>query len=236
MNIVLIDKNELMANQNVLLSDRRADQIISIHKAKEGDSIKVGEVNGKIGTGTIIKIEERTVLLQVNYSKKPPAPLPVTLFLSLPRPKTVKKVLPAVISMGVKNIYLVNSYRVEKSYWQSPVISEDNLLHLSHLGLEQGFDTIVPCIYKKKLFKPFVEDELPDIIKDHEAYIPHPNSSKRLVAAQPDKKYSLFIGPEGGFIPYEVNLLKSTGFTPITMGERILRVENAAVAALAKLF
>ena len=42
----------------------------------------------------------------------------------------------------------------------------------------------------------------------------------------------LFIGSEGGFEAAEVELAKSRGLVPATMGERILRVDTAAVSAI----
>ena len=47
---------------------------------------------------------------------------------------------------------------------------------------------------------------------------------------------TLAIGCEGGFIPYEINLLAAQGFTPVELGERILRVETAVTALIARLF
>lgn len=37
----------------------------------------------------------------------------------------------------------------------------------------------------------------------------------------------LFIGPEGGFTDYEIDLIESKGFKRVNIGERILRVETA---------
>jgi RsmE family RNA methyltransferase len=44
------------------------------------------------------------------------------------------------------------------------------------------------------------------------------------------------IGPEGGFIPYEIEKLTALGFTPVHLGDRILRVDTAVPALLARLF
>jgi len=47
---------------------------------------------------------------------------------------------------------------------------------------------------------------------------------------------TLVIGPEGGFIPAEVDLLSRSGCRPVNLGERILRVETAVAALTGRLF
>lgn len=44
---------------------------------------------------------------------------------------------------------------------------------------------------------------------------------------------SLFVGPEGGFSPPEVELARTAGALIVSLGPRLLRAETAAVAALA---
>jgi len=48
-----------------------------------------------------------------------------------------------------------------------------------------------------------------------------------------NRNLSLAVGPEGGFAEEEVALLKERGFTPVSLGRRILRAETAALALLA---
>lgn len=44
--------------------------------------------------------------------------------------------------------------------------------------------------------------------------------------------FSLFIGPEGGWDPSEVSLARSRGVKVVSLGQRILRAETAAIAAM----
>ena len=47
---------------------------------------------------------------------------------------------------------------------------------------------------------------------------------------------TLVIGPEGGFTDFEIDSLCSNGGEIVSMGPRILRVEQAIPAALGRLF
>jgi RsmE family RNA methyltransferase len=47
---------------------------------------------------------------------------------------------------------------------------------------------------------------------------------------------TLAMGPEGGFVPYEIDKLVSLGFTPVSLGERVLNVETAVPSLVSRLF
>lgn len=235
MNQIILFKNDFYSSDCVKLSDRRLKHILDIHKAQIGESLRVGFLNDKQGTAEIISLNEKYIELKVNLNQNPPKQTPLNLVLALPRPKTLKKVIQCATAMGVKNIYLIRSWRVEKSYLQSPLLKDENLFEQMILGLEQARDTILPKIQIKKLFKPFVCDELPLLIKGTEALVAHPITDKKC-PHQINKPVTLAIGPEGGFIEYEIDLLKSIGFSVINIGDRILRVEHAVPAIIGKLF
>lgn len=57
-------------------------------------------------------------------------------------------------------------------------------------------------------------------------------SLRAILDARRPKKALLFIGPEGDFSPQELRLAVSAGCLPVTLGELVLRVETAAVAAV----
>jgi 16S rRNA (uracil1498-N3)-methyltransferase len=49
------------------------------------------------------------------------------------------------------------------------------------------------------------------------------------------KHIALFIGPEGGFSKKEVRFLESSGFLPVWLGDRVLRVDTAALFAISSI-
>ena len=51
-------------------------------------------------------------------------------------------------------------------------------------------------------------------------------------SVRPGQKIAVFIGPEGGFEEAEVELARAAGFSPITLGRRILRTETAGLTVM----
>ncbi len=233
MNLILIDSEDFMAKDQVLLNDRRFEHIRSVHRASPGDELRIGLLNGAMGLGTVTRLGSDCVELNICLNQPAPQPLPVTLLLALPRPKMLKRVLQAVTSLGVKDIYLINSYRVDKSYWHSPLLTQVKLQEHLRLGLEQARDTIMPKVHLRPRFKPFIEDELPAICSGKTRLVAHPGGST-VFPARITTPSVLAIGPEGGFIDYEINKLQELQFMQLSLGERILRVETAVPVLLSR--
>jgi RsmE family RNA methyltransferase len=125
---------------------------------------------------------------------------------------------------------LINAWRVEKSYWSSPRMTEENLRLQSILGLEQARDTVLPSIALHRLFRRFVES-WPSTTR---AFVAHPPARPPLPRGV-HEPVTLAIGPEGGFIDEEIASLERAGFETVTIGERILRVETAVAWAISML-
>lgn len=235
MNLLLLEPDDFTSANSVCLKGRRLQHLREVHGVSSGDTLKAGLIGSKLGEARIVSLSDTSVEMHINLTSAPPPPLPLTLVLALPRPKMLRRILQTIASMGVKQLYLINSWRVEKSYWQSPWLMPTALREQMVLGLEQGCDTILPEIHLKKRFKPFVEDELPAIAAHSRALVAHPTGTDACpvsIAGQ----VTLAIGPEGGFIDYEVEKLLETGFQVVTLGRRILRVETAIPTLLGRLF
>ncbi|MGR3219814.1 MAG: 16S rRNA (uracil(1498)-N(3))-methyltransferase [Candidatus Anammoxibacter sp.] len=235
MNLILLFKNDFIdGTKRVLLNGRRLKHIVNVHKALVGDKLCVGLEGNNIGTGTIIRLDDNEIEMDVALDRSPPDAVAATLILALPRPRVLKRILSQVCAMGIKKIILINSYRVEKSFWKSPALNNNNLREKLILGLEQGRDTILPEVLIRPLFKPFVEDELPDIVKETIPFVAHPLAAEQC-PYNVGKPVTLAIGPEGGFTSYEVGKLEECGFRPVQLGKRILHVETAVPFLLSRL-
>ena len=235
MNLLLLEEADFIAADRAVLSDRRFTHMQEIHRVAVGDTLRVGRLGGLMGQATVERLEGHEAELSLSFDQPPPAKLPLTLILALPRPKMLRRVFQTVATMGVAKLVLVNSYRVEKSFWQTPFLDPEAIRDNLILGLEQARDTVLPEVIIEKRFKPFVEDRLPAIAQGTLGLVGHPGNHPPCPRGL-NEPVTLAIGPEGGWIPYEVDKLREAGLNPVQLGERILRVETAVTALLARLF
>jgi len=234
LNCILLPKNATS------ISDKQqVTHIKEVLKSNVGDSLTIGEIGGNIGKATIAKINTHEVLLEsIILDKKPPAKLDLTIILALPRPKVLRRLIMDMTTIGVNRLIIVNSYRSEKSYWQSPLL--ERIDEFIFEGLQQAIDTVPLEVEFQKRFKPFVEDEFQALLERYEeqadAVIAHPYASQSWRAYLNGLKCKnshknvmpkiLCIGAEGGWIDYEVDLLCKHGCTSVSLGVRILRTET----------
>ena len=235
MNLILFTDSDRLESSKIVLRHRRLQHLRQIHRANSGDILRVGEIGGLMGEGEILQINDEFATLAIALHQPPPEKLPLSLVLALPRPKMLRRILRAIAELGVPELHLINSYRVEKSYWQSPVLRQDTVRDYLLSGLEQSRDTQVPIVHQHRAFKPFVEDHLPTMIGGRHALVADP-SGQSLCPRNIDGDTLLIIGPEGGFIPYELDKVESAGCEIVSLGPRILRVETAVTSVIGRLF
>ena len=234
MNIVLLDPRQTESELWSITSKRQLEHLKQYIDIQVGNTLKVGIREGLRYSTEVVEVTEQVVKLKPIQIEPVPAKLPVTLIVAMPRPKVLRRLIMDSVTLGVENIILLHSYRVDKSYWQSPFLQQ--LDQYVTLGLEQAGDTVAPKIEIYKRFKPFVEDILPSLITaEKPAYVAHPYAQSKMPFAI-EHACTLLIGPEGGFIPYEIDLLVKNGCQAVSLGNRIIRTETVIAYSLGRLF
>jgi len=242
MNCILLPAANFSNESAHINAAAQIEHINQVLGAKVGETLKIGQLEGNLGTAVIADMTpERIDLYEVSLVTVPPSKLDLTVVLALPRPKVLRRLIMDMTALGVRDIILINSYRTQKSYWQSPMLSRLDEFVLE--GLQQGVDTVAPRISLQKRFKPFVEDELVNLITNR-AIVAHPYAElsfsqyvqQQLESSELPHRSVLpsmvFIGAEGGWIDYEVELLARQGCQTVHIGARILRTEAAVNAIL----
>ena len=243
MNLLLFESNEIKNENVVSFRDRRSEHIINILGCRPGDTVRAGVINGPIGTGEILAIHGRgkkaEVTLRFTSHDSPPEPPFADLILGLVRPIMLKRLLAQVASLGVGRIFLINASRVEKSFFEANLLKDENFRPYLVQGLEQAKDTRLPQVSIHKRFKPFVEDFIPTISQTYSRMlVAHPGAEKglkQLGEMEQNGRTLLAVGPEGGWVDFEVEKFVGQSFIPVTMGKRILRTDTAVVSLLSQL-
>jgi RsmE family RNA methyltransferase len=226
LNFLLLRPDEIDAAGLATLRGRRAEHVRTVLRAEVGQELKAGVLGGQLGTATVRSVGADRLDVATSLHDEP-APTPDVLLLAVPRPKVLMRMLAHAAALGFGRILLFRSWRVEKSHLQStamrPEVQREQLL----LGLEQAGRTRLPTVQFFPLFKPMVEDHLRDL--PDACFVAHPAAPTNTneLALGPGSAFALALGPDGGFLPYEVARLAERGFLPISCGAHPQRTETA---------
>jgi RsmE family RNA methyltransferase len=231
MNLLLLVHDEISADGTARLTGDRLRHLREVLGARPGSTVRAGVVGGRVGTAEILALTDAEAVLRPALDRPPPPRPGLDLVLALPRPKALRRVLAASASMGVDRLVLLAAARVEKSYFGSPVLQPERIRKHLLDGLEQAQDTVLPEVHVETRFRPFVEDRMDALLGPGERWLLHPGDEGPRTPSD-EGRLALAVGPEGGWVPFERELLQSRGFRPLGFGPRTLRTETIVPYAL----
>ena len=222
-NLVLITVDE--AKIGLPPDDARARHLRETVGLAVGGTFHIGIENGLRGIATITSLAPQ-LTFTVAWEKSPQARLPLTVLIGLPRPQTAKKVLHDLASLGAARILFFESAKGDPGYLTSSLWKDGEWREHVLKGTEQACSTLVPEVTRvgslgealvgldasawKLALDPYEAKGAPEI-------------------SAPAKAAVLAIGPERGFAEEERAVLRNAGFAFAHLGDRILRVEAAAL-------
>ena len=223
MNLVLITADE--AKTGLPPDDARARHLRETVGLAVGGSFHVGIENRLRGIATITTLAPQ-LTFAVAWEKSLQARLPLTVLVGLPRPQTAKKVLHDLASLGAARIVFFESAKGDPGYLTSSLWKDGEWREHVLKGTEQACSTLVPEVTRvgslaealigldanawKLALDPYEATGAPEV-------------------SSPAKAAVLAIGPERGFAEEERTGLRNAGFAFAHLGDRILRVEAAAL-------
>ena len=236
MNLLLVEPGEVGEGATVVLTDRRAEHLRRIIGVTVGQTVRAGIVGAGIGTAEVTSDDGTTMTLRLALTAAPSLPLPIELILAIPRPKVLTRVIETAAAFGVARIDLTNAWRVDKSYLASPRLADAALSYALRFGAEQGATTHIPPLTIHDRFMGLLDARWPTATAGTPVtrLLAHPNAPPIEQAAM-TWPLAIAIGPEGGWIQREIDTFVERGFTPVSIGGPILRVEAALSATLGQL-
>ena len=223
MNLVLITPDE--AATGLPADDARTRHLRETVGLAVGGSFHVGIENGLRGIATLTALAPK-LTFSVAWEKSPQTRLPLTVLVGLPRPQTAKKVLHDLASLGAARIIFFESAKGDPGYLTSSLWKDGEWREHVLKGTEQACSTLVPEVIRVGSLAEAVAlvgtDAWKVALDPYEA-VGAPELSTPAQAAV------LAIGPERGFAEAERATLRAAGFGFAHLGDRILRVEAAAL-------
>ena len=209
-----------------------------------GDAIDLSAGDGDLCRGRIEQIEKDVITVRILEKIPGMAELPVriTLYQGLPKKDKLEWITQKAVELGASEIVPVLMDRsVAKPGDEKKENRKNERLSLiaREAAVQSGRD-LIPAVLPVMSFKEAVlrAESEPDAL----CLIPYEDcdaetmqETRDLLFSGTARQISIFIGPEGGIAPEELEYAKEHGIRPISLGGRILRTETAAIAVLSVL-
>lgn len=237
MNLILLFETDRATGDLFVVRGERARHLREVLRAGPGRDLRVGLLEGPRGSARVVEAADDRVLLDCVFDASVP-PRPMTdLVLAIPRPKSLLKLWPEIAAFGVDRVVMLRTWRVAKPYLTAAALDPSTFVALLRDGMMQARTTREPRVSVEPLFRPWVEDRAPAFCDGALALVAHPAAAAPLASVRvaPSQRVVVAVGPEGGFVPYELEALERAAFRAVSLGERTLRVETAVVALLAQI-
>lgn len=204
--------------------------LLHVMRARNGDLIEI-VVSQKLFHARVENLSPLSIKIIDSIEQKSELAFEVTLIFPLAKGDKIELVLQKATELGVKNIVLVNTrYCVVKMDQPSFEKKKERYQKILKEASEQSHRLSIPNLYG------LVDiNHLPSFAFSKQNYVAYEKLSDNGVIFPFSKEKSsvtYFVGPEGGFSEEEINVLVKQGFTPISLGGRILRCETAAIYGL----
>ena len=207
------------------------------HRAREGEEITVCDGEGMDYQCRILSLE-RGVVTEV-FSSAPCDVEPetkITLYQGLPKVDKMEWIIQKCVELGIERIVPVSTERAIVKLDKKEGKKLERWQKIAEAAAKQSGRGIIPQMGESVLsFKEAVAEAA----KLDGALIPYEKEEERgirqFVQGFSGKTVGVFIGPEGGFAPEEIQLAQEAGILPVTLGKRILRTETAGMTTVALL-
>lgn len=221
----------------VTLPAETAHQVARVLRLRPGETIVALDNAGNACDLTLIQVSADAVTAEITARRAAPnePALHLTLFQSVLKKDNFEWVLQKATELGISRIVPVLTERSIATYTQEVGLQKrTRWLRILTEAAEQCRRGRIPTLDKPVLY----EDSLSQAADLTAAFIPWEDATDQPLTTAvpadlpPAARLGLFIGPEGGYTPGEIELARQHGVTPVTLGPRILRAETAAIAAV----
>ncbi len=221
-----------------ILSDKKeVHHLKNVLRLKKEDSISLFNGEGKQATGRIKEIsqDQIKVLIETFEPKTASLKIPVILACAIPKKAKLDFIIEKGTELGVDEIIPMITQRTEVHLKKDNIQKKLNRYRaVAITAAKQCKRLKIPQIYSPQDY----ESVLTKINHFDYGLIPclagkRQNLLSALEKMKDCKRIFILIGPEGDFTPQELALAMKAGCLPISLGPAVLKVDTAALSALA---
>jgi len=227
------------------LTGENRKYVLSVLRMKKGNHLLLFDGLGCECEAVITGHDHERVNLKIISKEVVPAEaINITLAQSLPKAKKMDSIIEKACELGTFRIIPFVSARsiprlppekalLKQARWQKIALEAARTCHLNRIpevGNIHAFEKMLREADTEALKIIFWEEETKRSLKQTLEEI-RPGASCNL-QLEKCRDFFLVVGPEGGFAEDEIRLAESRGFTSVSLGRQILKVETAAIVIL----
>lgn len=210
----------------------------TVLRLREGDPVILFDGRGREGAATVTGITREGVSVRIDACRSVPyGERPLTLAQALPKGETMDAIIRKAAELGVTAI---QPFLADRSVPRlTPEKARHRVARWQTLAVEacrQSRRADIPRVNDICSFPEFIAASTGGEVRLMLWEEERQTGLRELLRGQSDRRddpHVVVIGPEGGFTEAEVGLARRHGYHTAGLGRRILKVETAAVAALA---
>ena len=215
-------------NKKIILEKSSTHHLLKVLRKKEGDEIILFDGKGNSCLGVISSLNKSQLELEIIelFDKTLRSGIKISLGQSLIKSDPLNFIIQKATELGVASFY--------------PLITDRSVIKLKmtkNRALKWSLIARGACEQCGENWLPIIEnpmklDKWAEVEKSKIKIVIYPHANNKISDLDYKDSVSLAIGPEGDFTDYEVDSLIEKGFIPVTIGQRILRAETAAISAI----
>lgn len=227
-----------LAEKEVFISGGDVNHIKNVLRLEVGDWIVACDGNGTDYVSRIQSICSDEVVASIEKVQLTGTELPVkiTLFQGMPKKDKLELIIQKAVELGACEIVPVMTKRTVVKLSEEKKINKrlERWQSIAYAAAKQCDRGIIPTVHKPVSYEEALAmaDQLDYNVIPYELQTGMEEARKIVDQACKQRSLGIFIGPEGGFEPEEVERAMTRNIHPMTLGKRILRTETAGMALL----
>ena len=228
--LLFYDTQIKIETQNFIFQRSDSKHITKVLRKKSGNEIKITDGKGLEWTGKLTFLTPQKASAEKIKALKHTRPNKLINLAIAPikSNERMEWLVEKLTELGINSITPIICEHSERK-----VIKTERLKKICVTALKQSNQFFLPEIKSIISFKEYLKTI------QHPALIAHCDSTPKIALSENlirTNEITLFVGPEGDFSPYEIELANIAGLTPVSLGEQRFRTETAALLGCHSIF